>query len=202
MMTLLMAGRAPEVWAACYAACPISDLARWHRQCGGRNDRWHRYASMMEKSCGGTPADKAEEYARRSPITHLPKARAAGTHVDICEGIHDGHSGSVPVGHAIRAFNVLADEADRISEEDIDFIERNEKVPPHLAFTGKDPFFDDARRIYLRRQSANVRLTIFEAGHAGNLNAAADWFTRQVRGRPVDWTLPVSGAGSSDNSTY
>ena len=202
MMTLLMAGRAPEVWAACYAACPISDLARWHRQCGGRNDRWHRYASMMEKSCGGTPADKAEEYARRSPITHLPKARAAGTHVDICEGIHDGHSGSVPVGHAIRAFNVLADEADRISEEDIDYIERNEKVPPHLAFTGKDPFFDDARRIYLRRQSANVRLTIFEAGHAGNLNAAADWFTRQVRGRPVDWTLPVSGAGSSDNSTY
>ena len=202
MMTLLMAGRSPETWAACYAACPISDLARWHRETASRNDRWGRYAGMMEKSCGGSPETKADEYAHRSPITHLPAARKTGVPIDICEGIHDGHIGSVPVGQSIRAYNALADEKDRISEEDIAFIEENEKVPERLAFKGRDPFFDDAIRIYLRKESANVRLTLFEAGHAGNLNAAADWFTRQRRGRPADWSVPATGSGSQDNSTY
>lgn len=202
MMTLLMAGRAPDIWAACYAACPISDLARWHRETSQMNNRWSKYAGMMEKSCGGSPAEKPEEFARRSPLTHLPAARTGRVPVDICEGIHDGHIGSVPVGHAIRAYNALADEKDRISEADIRFIEQNERVPEHLAFTGSDPFFDDSIRIYLRKASANVRLTLFEAGHAGNMNAAADWFTRQRRGRPADWSVPQTGAGSADNSTY
>ncbi|MBO7721039.1 MAG: alpha/beta fold hydrolase [Kiritimatiellae bacterium] len=200
MMTLLTAGRHPEIWAGCYAACPISDLARWHAESASAGGWRDNYARMMEKSCGGTPAEKPDEYAVRSPLTHLAAARRAGTPVDICEGIHDGHSGSVPVGHSIRAFNILADEGSRISDADLDFFERNEKTPPSLAGEWKDPFFGPKIRIHFRRASANVRLTLFEGGHAGNYGAAFEWLSRQRRGRRADWSVPSAGRGSADAS--
>lgn len=199
MMTILSAGRHPEIWAGCYAACPISDLARWHDETAAMKNANARYARDLEKACGGTPAEKPTEYAHRSPLTHLAAARAAGTHVDICEGIHDGHAGSVPVGHAIRAFNALADEKDRISEADIAFIERTEKVPEALAFKGEAPFFG-SRKVFLRRTSANVRLTLFDAGHAGNYVEAIDWLARQRRGAQADWTVPEKAGRIGGNT--
>ena len=199
MMTLLMAGRHPDVWAGCYAACPISDIARWRDETLAMGDWRARYGREIETACGGTPETRREEYARRSPLTHLGAARAAGTHVDICEGIHDGHIGSVPVGHAIRAFNALADEQDRISETDIATIERTEDVPPALAFAGTDPFFGK-KKVFLRRESANVRLTLFDAGHAGNYAEAIDWLARQRRGRKVDWTVPETATAVGGNA--
>ncbi len=152
MMTLLVAGRHPEIWAACYAACPISDLARWHAECTAFADWRKQYAGMMEKSCGGAPATKADEYAHRSPLTYLAAARKQGTVIDICEGIHDGHTGSVPVGHAIRAFNALADEKDRISDADLAAFERTERTPASPAREWKDPFFGDKLRIHLNEE--------------------------------------------------
>lgn len=199
MMTILEAGRNPGIWAGCYAGCPISDIARWHDETKAMGDWRARYSADIEKACGGLPSEKPAEYARRSPLTHLAAARAAGTHVDICEGIHDGHVGSVPVGHAIRAFNALADERDRISEDDIAFIERTETVPAHLAFAGSVPFFGK-RKVFLRRTSANVRLTIFDAGHAGNYAEAIDWLSRQRRGAKADWTVPEKAAGVGGNT--
>ena len=198
MMTLLMAGRHPEIWAGCYAACPIVDIARWHDETAAMTNRYSHYSRDIEAACGGNPAEKPDEYARRSPITYLPLARAAGTHIDICEGIHDGHIGSVPVGHAIRAFNALADEKDRISEADIAFIEKTEGVPESLAFKGTVPWFG-ARKVFLRRNSANVRLTLFDAGHAGNYVEAIEWLSRQRRGSKVDWTIQ-GGASRIDGS--
>jgi len=193
--SLLLAGRHPEIWAGVSAACPISDLARWHADSTSMKDWRGRYAKMMEKACGGTPAEKPDEYARRSPLTYL--AAAKDVPVEICEGVHDGHAGSVPVGHAIRAFNALAKAEDRISEADIAFIEKNERAPEHLAFKGQDPFYGAKSFIHLRRTSGNVRLTLFEAGHAGNYPAAADFFMRQQKGRPADWTVPKTGASET-----
>ena len=196
MMTLLLAGRAPKLWAGLYSACPISDCARWH---GDSQRLKNAYWKHLEAACGGAPAEKAGEYANRSPLTWL--AAAKGTPVQIATGIHDGHSGSVPIGHAIRAFNMLADANDAVSEEDIVFMEQNEKVPAGQAFTGADPFFGEKMRIHFRRTSANVRLTIFEGGHGGNFAAGIDWLARQHRGRPVDWTLPATGKGTELEAT-
>ena len=185
-MSLLMAGRHPEVFAGAAAFCPITDLKRW------RDDSLARradYVWKIEKSCGGTPEEMPLEYAKRSPLTHLPKARAAALPVYIATGIHDGHTGSVPVGHSIRAFNALADEADRISEADIAFIEANEKIPEALQFKGTDPFYGPKTRVHLRATSANARLTVFEGGHGGNYPAGLDFLSRQRRGRPADMTL-------------
>ena len=196
MMALLLAGRAPGVWAGVYSGCPITDIARWHADSKRiRTGYWKH----MEKACGGVPDVRADEYRKRSPLTWLAAARKAKVHVQICTGMHDGHrrkgGGSVPIGHAVRGFNVLADEKDRISEDAIAFMEKKEKVPAGMSFAGKDPFFPERARIYLRRTSANVRLTIFEGGHAGNLAAGIDWLARQRRNAPVDWTLPEKGEG-------
>ena len=150
---------------------------------------------MIAKSCGGTPEERPGEYANRSPVTHLPAARGK-VPVDICTGIHDGHrkdgGGSVPCGHAIRAFNCLADEKDRIGEDLISEMERTENVPDAELFRGVDPFFK--RKIFLRRVSGCARLTVFDAGHSGNYTAGAYWLDRQRRGRPVDWSLPATAA--------
>ena len=196
-MTLLMAGLHPEVFAGAAAFCPIADLKRWHADSLVRKNG---YASKMEKSCGGKPSERPDEYARRSPLTHLHRAREAGLPVYIVTGVHDGHSGSVPVGHSIRAFNELADVEDRISEDEIAFIEENEAMPGRLVFKGEDPFYSKCNKVHLRATSAAARLTIFEGGHAGNYPAGLDFLSRQRRGAPADFTLPAAAAASNAES--
>ena len=63
-------------------------------------------------------------------------------------------------------------------------------VPDALRFNGNDPFYNQEARIHLRATSANVRLTLFEAGHNGNYPAGLDFLSRQVKGRSADMTLP------------
>ena len=195
-MTLLMVGRHPELFAAGAAFCPISDLAQWWRERSAPGARWHNYARNLVAACGGTPDAATDEYRKRSPITHLPAARAAGVPVNIVTGIHDGHTGSVPVGHALRAFNALADAGDAIPEDAIKRIEADEKVPAGLVNEScADPFYAKGREVLFRRTSGNARVTLFEGGHGGNFNAGLDFLSRQVKGRPADWTLPASASG-------
>jgi len=193
-LTLLMMGRHPELFAAGVAFCPISDLARWHADSLLKHPgRSAGYAEMLVSACGGTPAEKPEEYAHRSPLTYLARAKAAKVPVYVCTGVHDGWKGSVPVGHAIRAFNALAEEGDRISEADIAFIEARQDVPEALRFTGVDPFYAEKIRVHLRRDSKLARLTLFEGAHQGNYDAGVDFLARQEKGRDPDWTIPADG---------
>ena len=199
-MTLLMAGRHPEIWAGCAAFCPITDVARWHADSLlDHPGRGKGYAKMLEQACGGTPAEKPEEYRHRSPLSWIENAKKAGVPIYIVTGIHDGWKGSVPVGHSFRAFNALADEKDRVPEEDIKVVEETQTVPDALAYKGlKDPFYGAKNRIHFRGTSANVRFTLFEGGHGGNYPAGLDFLSRQVKGKPADFTLPDKGKGSEE----
>lgn len=184
--SLLMAARRPDLWTAVSAWCPISDVALWHKQSSLRRNG---YANHISNACGGDPAlsASANMSARlRSPLTWLPNAVDKVT-VDISTGIHDGHTGSVPIGQAVRAFNALAEEKDRISEEDIAYMEENEKVPEHLAAKEGDPAFGKYT-VYFRRQSKRVRLTLFEGGHDILPAVSAEWLNRQVSGAEPDWS--------------
>ncbi len=186
--SLLMAGRRPDLWAAVSSWCPISDIAAWHKECLGTIHEG--YSGHIEAACGGDPAASeaaAGEAAKRSPLTWLPNVKESGLILDISTGIHDGHTGSVPVSQAINAFNAAANPEERISEADIEFIVKNEAVPAHLAVAEPDPAFD-GRTIYLRKISGNVRLTIFEGGHDLLPSAAIDWLSRQRRDNVPDWT--------------
>jgi pimeloyl-ACP methyl ester carboxylesterase len=188
---LLAASRNPHLFAAVYAACPPADVGRWHDEClDPYRKRCAGYARQIESACGGTPQEKPEEYVERSAVAQLAKQRGRLPPIEIITGIHDGHprqnGGSVPVGHTIRAFNAIAEAKDRIGEDAIKIMEKEERVPEELQFSGAVKFFNS--RVWLRRVSGNVRVTIFEAGHAGNYTAGVDWFSRQARGRPVDWS--------------
>ncbi len=73
--SLLMAGRSPEVWAGVSAWCPILDLKAWHGETALRK---LRYASMLEKVCGGKPGETPaidEQYRLRSASTWLSNAK-------------------------------------------------------------------------------------------------------------------------------
>lgn len=198
--SLLMAGRRPDLWTAISAWCPISDIAAWHDEC--KSSSFPQYANHIEGACGGDPSTDetaAFEAKKRSPLTWLPNAVNAPVVIDISTGIHDGHTGSVPVSQAIRAYNVLAAPEDRIGEADIAFICKNEAVPPHFAATEQDqePAFD-GRKIYLRRCSGNVRLTLFEGGHDQLPVPAFQWLAKQVSGQAPDWSLSVAEKDSFD----
>lgn len=196
-MALLMAGRHPEIFAGVAAFCPPADLARWYGQLVSRPQlaKERRYAGHLLKACGGTPEEKPEEYAKRSSTTRLGAARTAGVAVYVETGIHDGWTGSVPCGHAVRSFNLLADEKDRISEADIAFMEERQEVPAALRFAGTNPFYGEKNAVLLRRTSANAVLTIFNGGHGGNWSAAYDFLARQKKGSPADFTVPSEAAG-------
>lgn len=183
-MSLVMAARVPGLWAGVSAWVPISDLTAWHVESSARKNN---YAKMIEQCCGGKPGPATEaEYRHRSPLFHL--AAAKGVPLDINTGIHDGHTGSVPVSHSLLAFNVLAAPDKQVSVTDIDFMVRERKIPAALATeTQIDP--ERQKATLFRRASGNARVTVFEGGHDSEPTAALEWLSRQRKGQPADWSL-------------
>ena len=183
-MSLVMATRTPQLWAAVSAWVPISDLTAWHAESSVRKNV---YAKMIEQCCGGIPGPAtAATYRHRSPLFHL--AAAKGVPLDINTGIHDGHTGSVPVSHSLRAFNVLAAPEKQVAAVDIDSMVRERKIPAALAGeTQADP--EREKATLFRRISGNARVTVFEGGHESESSAGVLWLSRQRRGQPADWSL-------------
>ncbi len=179
MAALMMAGRAPEIWAGVSSWVPITDLCLWHAE---TKERGLRYTRMIEASCGGTPYSKTEtyqQYRTRSPIHHLHQAKSVA--VDINAGILDGHTGSVPIGHAIRAYNVLAKPEDQLSEGIIRHLEAVPQIPESMKKPlENDPLYGEKSPLW-RQQSGQVRLTLFDGGHEIIVAAAMDWLSRQSR---------------------
>jgi len=181
-MALMMACRAPERWAAVSAWVPITDLAAWHAFCAAKGSK---YAEDIERCLGGPPgdADRDAEYRRRSPLFGLERAK--GLAVDLEVGIQDGHTGSVPIEHTLRAFDVLArangHEDAAFADADIAVMAQEARIPDHLAAErAEEP--GRAHRVLLRRNAGPVRLTVFDGGHEIDPAAALSWLNDHVRG--------------------
>lgn len=175
--SLLMAGRAPKMWAGVSAWVPISDLKTWYEECSKRK---LGYARQIANVCGGPPGTSAKvdaEYKRRSPLTWLKNAKNV-VPLDINAGIHDGHGGSVPISQSLRAFNVVAEKADRISDADIAHMTEKAKVPPHLKKKITDATYG-GHVVLFRRRSLKARVTIFRGGHQIVQPAAMAWLEKQ-----------------------
>ena len=192
---LLMAGRTPEIWAGVSAWCPIVDLVKWHAEC---SKSIHGYNEHIEKAAGGNPAtdaEVAERCVKRSAITYLPNARDVA--VDIGTGIHDGHSGSVPVSHALEGFNALAAQSARLSDNEIHSFVVDERVPGHLKDDElTDVLFGEHIPLF-RRISNNVRVTIFEGGHDCLLTPALNWLEAQRKNHGPVWEINASDTSES-----
>jgi len=94
-MSLMMAAAAPQLWTAVSSWCPITDLAKWRLQ--NPNYRPH-----IEACCGGVPEDSAEvaeQYAKRSPMSHLAQIAQATVYIH-----HGKNDPSVPASHTFELY--------------------------------------------------------------------------------------------------
>lgn len=187
-MTLLMGSYFPHRFSAISAWVPISDLSEWYRFHTQDGKRDH-YAQMTVDCLGGPPenegngpvsTDVQDAYRERSPVFHL--AQAGRLPIDIAAGVHDGHTGSVPVTHTLHAFNriaaalgepVVTDEEMRELRE-----ERQLRKPLHSDRAADQEF---GREILLRRTAWESRVTIFDGGHEGLPGPSCVWLSRQRR---------------------
>jgi len=183
-MALVMAHAAPKRWAGVSAWVPVTDLAAWHAF-HSRGGEPGRYARHLEAVCGGPPGEPAADaqYTARSPLFHL--AGAAGLPIDLNAGLHDGHTGSVPIDHTLRAFNVLArangHDGAAIGPGVIEAMTARRQLP---ADPGPVERANARPRRYpavFRREAGPVRVTIFDGGHTHDAVAAARWLARQRR---------------------
>ena len=183
--SLLMAGRAPKIWAGVSAWCGISDIAQWHAECKGT--KFSRYANHIEKALGGAPA-KGTNYFKdahhRSPLTWLNQAK--DVKLDINHGIHDGRSGSVPFTHSLHAWNAIVPTSEKLQDSWIQNLYKTRKPEgtppsPDALFGNKPPLF--------RKTHENTRVTLFEGGHEIIHHAALNWLAAQRKGQPVQWKV-------------
>ncbi len=185
---LLMAGRAPQLWAGVSAWVPISDIRAWWEQKSAGNNS--KYAKHIEKAIGGRPDQNkkaAQECVKRSPLTYLQAA--SGVNLDINAGVKDGHSGgSVPFTHSLHAFNQVVPKKERLDDDFIKSFYDNQKLPPGTKAAGIDPLYGK-KKVIFRKVSNNTRVTIFQGGHEIIHNAALNWLAQQRKSKPAEWKI-------------
>lgn len=184
--SLLMAGRAPEIWAGVSAWVPITDLRVWWEQCTGKLG----YAEHVEKVVGGKPDQNQkaiEECVKRSASTYLDKA--VGVNLDINAGVTDGHKGgSVPFSHSLYAFNQVVPEADHIDPKLIEIFYETQTLPEELEKAEADVLYGEKQPIF-RKISQNTRVTIFDGKHEIIHSAALNWLAQQQKGKAANWVV-------------
>jgi hypothetical protein len=84
----------------------------------------------------------------------------------------------VPISQSLGAFNALALPEERFTKEEIEYFTREAKVPPHRL--RQAPFSSEGGlKILFRRESANVRIMVFDGGHEKNTEDAVRWLHQQ-----------------------
>jgi pimeloyl-ACP methyl ester carboxylesterase len=182
-MSLLMAGHHPDRFSAVSAWVGPTDLADWYQHhC--KEGQPQKYAQMIAKSLGGKPGESPEidrDYRDRSPVFHLH--RSGDLPVSIWAGVEDGHSGSVPVSHSLRAFNAVATGHGTtdglVTESEIEQLVKNRKLAVPQTTTGEIKGLD--REILLHRHSKDSEVIIFDGGHESLPEAAFAWLGSKRR---------------------
>ena len=180
---MLMAGHFPQQFTAVSAWVGISNLADWYRF-HTKKGKPGRYAQMVQKSVGGVPGKSSAidaQYKDRSPVFHVQNVKSLP--IDINAGVNDGHTGSVPIAHSLKAFNVIAKSHgnELISETEMDELWKARKLSnPRDLDQKEDASY--GRKILLRRISNKARVTIFDGGHESLPQAACEWLASHTRG--------------------
>lgn len=180
MTALIMVGRFPEIWAACAAWVPVYDLAMWYKT---TKHAKHNYSRHIANSCGGPPhkGTMAEEECRkRSVSAYLTNAQGRKVQVYVATGIRDIF---VPPSHSMMVFNDLANDQDRILDDEMAYMDKYLRMPQSLTEgVLHDSLYSDAGfKLLYEKKSANVTLNIFNGRHDVIHNAGLYWLSRQHR---------------------
>lgn len=180
MTALVAAGRHPDIWAGVVAWVPVFDLVDWYafsQYYPHRDYNRHVVAACGGEPLPGTPA--AEECKRRSPSTYIRNAKDIP--IFLAHGTEDV---LVPPDHSIRPFNILANPQDTISQADIDYLLKEQKLPESLAESSQpNKYFgpSDPEVVFVR-QSNKVRLVLFVGQHDMAYNPGLLWLNEQRKG--------------------
>jgi dipeptidyl aminopeptidase/acylaminoacyl peptidase len=178
-MSLLLAGRHPDKVTAVAAWGPPYDLIDFYVE---SLNAGLGYASDIQAACGGDPTDDGEaeeDCLHRSPATHLDVAREEGVPVFIAQGIHDS---ILSPAHGAGAFNQLAAEDDRFSEEQLETIGQG-AIPEDISEpVSAESFFGDGDPApVLARSSGPALLVFFDADHEMAYQPTLRWFAEDPR---------------------
>lgn len=144
---------------------PISDLPQWYLQSRGRNTKYATHIALATNQ--DSTAMAMQEARERSPMyMEVPVERRKHSKLSIYAGIHDGHTGSVPISHSldfynkvVQAFNPLAVDAlipDAVRDQLVTARTSAEAIARTIA----------GRKVhYYKRFGNHLELTIFEGGH-------------------------------------
>lgn len=178
MAVLSLAARHPDIWAGVVAWGSVVDLLDWYEYNRQMPDRY--YDEHIEASCGGVPekgSEAADDCRQRSPVAHL--SQSLDVPVYLGHGIEDE---LVPPSHSIRAFNLMAREEDRVSEDRIDYIVAESRLPASLRGSSEDSYFSgEEPEVLFIRESDNARLVLFDGGHNMVYNPGLLWLSEQQR---------------------
>ncbi|WP_241738902.1 alpha/beta hydrolase family protein [Pontibacter beigongshangensis] len=181
LTALVVAGRHPDIWAGVVAWVPILDLTEWYTFNLYYPNR--KYNQQIEASCGGKPepgneADK--ECKKRSPITYLENAR--NIPIFLAHALTDV---LVPSSHSIRAYNMLAAPQDTIPQQQINHIEKEQVLPEEMQGFNNDPYFGPTDpAVLFTKESANVKLVLFDGVHDMAYNPTLLWLSEQQQKTP------------------
>ncbi len=169
--SLLAAGRLTSYFTAVSSWVPISDLVAWHAQSIRNNYSKNIEASLGAPPLPGTPEEK--DAIKRSALPYLnPEITIP---IQIGAGIHDGHTGSVPISHSFHAFNALVHPKDHIPAEDIRLMTEKRQIP--ATYSPISPLPEFAKKPVLYFHSANKKeIIIFQGGHEIVSAAALKFF--------------------------
>ncbi len=181
MMSLVLAGRYPDLWTAVVAWVPVFDLKNFYLYSKKISKR-KKYVKHILASCKGKPvkgSSALKEYIKRSPVTYLENAKGKQVKIYIAGGLQDSY---VPPSHALKAYNLLADDKDKIPPKYIKFIDKHRKLPKFpkdFNNKTKNPLFKHAGvKLLFRKRSNKVSVFIFNCGHNMIYNVGLDWLSR------------------------
>ncbi len=141
---------------------PISDLPAWYAQ---SKIMGTKYAENILDCTGSKDSLNLNIAINKSPIYwKTPVEKLNTSEFQIYAGIYDGIQGSVPITHSINFYNkVLKDKlvSDSsvyvIDSEKLNLLEHRKALGNFGSIAG--------RRVFLKKQSGNLGLTIFEGNH-------------------------------------
>ena len=183
---LLMAGRAPDIWAGVSAWCGISDIKEWYKQTAASNPH---YAQSISKACGGNPVQDENvipECMKRSPVSYLSGAKLVN--LDINAGINDGREGSVPFTQSLLAFNSVALDDRKIKETEIAEFYEKRSFPLYESGEISVELYGTHKPLFVRT-SQNARIVIFNGAHEIIHLAALNWLAVQRKGQKARWII-------------
>lgn len=161
--TLAMYMKSRHKIRAFSAWCPITDLEQWYKESVERKNKYA--AEIIQCTNGVLPFDSLKARERSPFYWKTPVKKRRKSTVQIYAGIHDGHTGPVPITQSINFYNKrIADYGAKdaslfVAQRDADYM---------LAQQSFDAPTDQKlgdKLIHLQRKYKRISLTIFEGGH-------------------------------------